>query len=94
MANTLNTIYQGIELSADMKRNAHVKNSLCSQKQPNAKASESILLFRKSVELYHILSIMHDQYHGIHYTVGEQKTFLSSRKILSIVVMWDWLQCC
>ena len=28
------------------------------------------------------------------YTVGEQKTFLSSRKILSIVIMWYWLQCC
>ena len=28
------------------------------------------------------------------YTVGEQKRFLSSRKILSIVIMWYWLQCC
>ena len=28
------------------------------------------------------------------YTVGEHKTFLSSRKILSIVIMWYWLQCC
>ena len=29
-----------------------------------------------------------------YYTVGEQKRFLSSRKILSIVIMWYWLQCC
>ena len=28
------------------------------------------------------------------YTVGEQKRFLSSRKILSIVIMCYWLQCC
>ena len=28
------------------------------------------------------------------YTVGEQKRFLSSRKILSIVIMWYWLQYC
>ena len=28
------------------------------------------------------------------YTVGEQKRCLSSRKILSIVIMCYWLQCC
>ena len=32
--------------------------------------------------------------HISNYTVGEQKRFLSSRKILSIVIMWYWLQCC
>ena len=29
----------------------------------------------------------------IAYTVGEHKTFSSSRKILSIVIIWYWLQC-
>ena len=29
-----------------------------------------------------------------YYTVGEQKRFLSSRKILSIIIMCYWLQCC
>ena len=31
--------------------------------------------------------------YGMAYTVGGQKTFPSSRKILSIVTMWYWLQC-
>ena len=50
-------------------------------------------------QLYHtdihvqVLITFNDQ-SAILYTVGEQKRFLSCRKILSIVIMWYWLQCC
>ena len=37
--------------------------------------------------------VRHEKLHGLVYTVGEHKTFSLSRKILSIVIIWYWLQC-
>ena len=48
----------------------------------SCKCSCKFSIFR---DILYVASVVH---------CGLAKTFLSSRKILSIVIMWYWLQCC